>query len=111
MMFPIWANASLALPKIGFNEHHTQIPHCKAKLPLQNITQIISVPILYLKRQQKVHPAKRFEILRPRQHGLLSIFLSKNNNNNNNKGIGDAGSTADMRILWSAKVCLGIGLQ
>ena len=28
-------------------------------------------PILYLKRQQKVHPAKRFEILRPRQHGLL----------------------------------------
>ena len=28
-------------------------------------------PILYLKRQQKVHPAKRFEILKPRQHGLL----------------------------------------
>ena len=29
-------------------------------------------PILYLKKQQKVHPAKRFEILRPRQHGLLT---------------------------------------
>ena len=28
-------------------------------------------PILYLKRQQKVHPAKRFENLRSRQHGLL----------------------------------------
>ena len=28
-------------------------------------------PILYLKRQQKVHPAKRFEILRSRQHGLV----------------------------------------
>ena len=28
-------------------------------------------PILFLKRQQKVHPAKRFEILRSRQHGLM----------------------------------------
>ena len=28
-------------------------------------------PILYLKRQQKVHLAKRFENLRSRQHGLL----------------------------------------
>ena len=27
--------------------------------------------ILYLKRQQKVHPAKRFEIFRFRQHGLV----------------------------------------
>ena len=25
-----------------------------------------------------------------------------------NKGIGDAGSTADFRILWSAMVCLGL---
>ena len=27
-----------------------------------------------------------------------------------NKGIGDAGSTADLRMLWSAIVCLGLGL-
>ena len=27
-----------------------------------------------------------------------------------NKGIGDAGSTADLRMLWFAKVCLGLGL-
>ena len=27
-----------------------------------------------------------------------------------NKGIGDAGSTADIGILWSAIVCLGLGL-
>ena len=27
-----------------------------------------------------------------------------------NKGIGDAGSTADMKMLWSAIVCLGLGL-
>ena len=27
-----------------------------------------------------------------------------------NKGIGDAGSTADFRMLWSAIVCLGLGL-
>ena len=26
----------------------------------------------------------------------------------NNKGIGDAGSTADIRILWSAIVCLSL---
>ena len=26
----------------------------------------------------------------------------------NNKGIGDAGSTADFRMLWSAMVCLGL---
>ena len=26
------------------------------------------------------------------------------------KGIGDAGSTADLRMLWSAIVCLGLGL-
>ena len=26
----------------------------------------------------------------------------------NNKGIGDAGSTADIRMLWSAMVCLGL---
>ena len=25
-----------------------------------------------------------------------------------NKGIGDAGSTADIRMLWSAMVCLGL---
>ena len=25
-----------------------------------------------------------------------------------NKGIGDAGSTADLRMLWSAIVCLGL---
>ena len=25
-----------------------------------------------------------------------------------NKGIGDAGSTADFRMLWSAIVCLGL---
>ena len=29
---------------------------------------------------------------------------------NYNKGIGDAGSTADLRMLWSAIVCLGLGL-
>ena len=29
---------------------------------------------------------------------------------NDNKGIGDAGSTADLRMLWSAIVCLGLGL-
>ena len=28
--------------------------------------------ILYLKTQQKMHPAKRFEIFTPRQHGLLN---------------------------------------
>ena len=28
-------------------------------------------PILYLKRQQKMHPAQRFEILRSGQHDLL----------------------------------------
>ena len=27
---------------------------------------------------------------------------------NKNKGIGDAGSTADLRMLWSAIVCLGV---
>ena len=27
-----------------------------------------------------------------------------------NKGIGDAGSTADFRMLWSAIVCFGLGL-
>ena len=27
-----------------------------------------------------------------------------------NKGIGDAGSTTDLRMLWSAIVCLGLGL-
>ena len=27
-----------------------------------------------------------------------------------NKDIGDAGSTADLRMLWSAIVCLGLGL-
>ena len=27
-----------------------------------------------------------------------------------NKGIGDAGSTAYLRMLWSAIVCLGLGL-
>ena len=27
-----------------------------------------------------------------------------------NKGIADAGSTADLRMLWSAIVCLGLGL-
>ena len=27
-----------------------------------------------------------------------------------NKGIGDAGSTADLRMLWSAIVCLELGL-
>ena len=27
-----------------------------------------------------------------------------------NKGIGDAGSTADLRMLWSAINCLGLGL-
>ena len=27
-----------------------------------------------------------------------------------NKGIGDAGSTADFRMPWSAIVCLGLGL-
>ena len=27
-----------------------------------------------------------------------------------NKGIGDAGSTADLRMLWSAIVCLGLGM-
>ena len=26
----------------------------------------------------------------------------------NNKGIGDAGSTADLRMLWIAIVCLGL---
>ena len=26
----------------------------------------------------------------------------------NSKGIGDAGSTADLRMLWSAIVCLGL---
>ena len=25
-----------------------------------------------------------------------------------NKGIGDAGSTADLRMVWSAIVCLGL---
>ena len=34
-------------------------------------------PILYLERQQKVHPAKRFEILRSRQHGLLGNMDNK----------------------------------
>ena len=32
-------------------------------------------PILYLKRQQKVHPARRFETLRSRQHGLLTNMV------------------------------------
>ena len=31
--------------------------------------------ILYLKRQQKVHPAKRFEIFRSRQHGLVAFLV------------------------------------
>ena len=33
---------------------------------------------------------------------------NNNDNHNNNKGIGDAGSTADFRMLWSAIVCLGL---
>ena len=32
-------------------------------------------PIFYLKRQQKVHPAKQFENLRSREHGLFSTVV------------------------------------
>ena len=39
--------------------------------------------------------------------GIRNIFLDPHDKN---KGIGDAGSTADFRMLWSAIVCLGLGL-
>ena len=32
--------------------------------------------ILYLKTQQKMRPAKRFDIFTPRQHGLLCIAIT-----------------------------------
>ena len=33
---------------------------------------------------------------------------NKDGNKDKNKGIGDAGSTADLRMLWSAIVCLSL---
>ena len=41
------------------------------------------------------------------------VFLINNDDiddidDNNNKGIRDAGSTADFRMLWSAMVCVGL---
>ena len=42
--------------------------------------------------------------------GTDSILVNPCNGSDggNNKGIGDAGSTADIRMLWSAIVCLGL---
>ena len=42
--------------------------------------------------------------------GTNETNAAKDDNLMKNKGIGDAGSTADLRMLWSAIVCLGLGL-
>ena len=38
----------------------------------------------------------------------LGCVLVLGNLDDQNKGIGDAGSTADIRMLWSAIVCVGL---
>ena len=42
------------------------------------------------------------------QDWCLILFYREAPVHKANKGIGDAGSTADLRMLWSAIVCLGL---
>ena len=41
---------------------------------------------------------------------VVKFEMGKVDYHTRNKGIGDAGSTADFTMLWSAIVCLGLGL-
>ena len=43
-------------------------------------------------------------------NGRVGVIIITLRETLKNKGIGDAGSTADFRMPWSAIVCLGLGL-
>ena len=72
-------------------------------LPLQTIWILPLLPFLVFK---KIDFASLDQINLPRTNFM--IFPHGRWEQPSNKGIGDAGSTADIRMLWSAMVCLGL---
>ena len=85
----------------------TALSLCRLDLCLKGELSENKNPIAYLQ------PLKSSERLQHNGHsgliaqtGTITCTCEKDMN----KGIGDAGSTADLRILWSAIVCLGLGL-